>query len=76
VVRLWYRHVNQAERWESVEMTARGGIWRSAIPGPYTDAPYPLQYYFAVTGTGGEAWLCPGFEPDLANRPYFLLRRT
>ena len=30
--RLYYRHVNQAERWESAEMALGDGVWRAAIP--------------------------------------------
>jgi hypothetical protein len=45
--RLYYRHVNQAERFESAEMEAQGAVCRASIPAAYTDSPYPLQYYFA-----------------------------
>ena len=75
-VRLWYRHVNQAERWQSMAMTASGNSWRAAIPGAYTDSPYSLQYYFEPTSRPVHTWLYPGFAPDLANQPYFLVRRA
>ena len=54
--RLYYRHVNQAERWESVEL--RDGA--AAIPASYTDSPYPLQYYFEFHTAPDQAWLYPG----------------
>ena len=73
--RLHYRHVNQAEHWEAVRMDARGGAWQASVPAPHTDSPYPLQYYFELKAGGGEAWLHPGFLPDLSGQPYFVLRR-
>jgi hypothetical protein len=74
-VRLYYRHVNQAERFQSAEMQAAGNTYRASIPGAYTDSPYPLQYYFELREGPARAWLHPGFAPDLANQPYFVLRR-
>ena len=74
-VHLWYRHVNQAERWESAEMTVQGSAWAASIPAAYAGAVYPLQYYFEVR-TDRAAWLYPGFAPDLLNQPYFVLRRA
>jgi hypothetical protein len=71
-VQLWYRHVNQAERWLSAPMERAGTVWRGAIPAAYTDSPYSLQYYFECRGEG-KAWLHPGFAPDLANQPYFVV---
>jgi hypothetical protein len=53
--RLFYRHINQAEYWQSTnDMT---------VPGSYTDSPYPLQYYFEV----GQARL-PEFYYIVRNR--------
>ncbi|HUB77422.1 MAG TPA: twin-arginine translocation signal domain-containing protein [Bryobacteraceae bacterium] len=74
-VRLYYRHVNQAERFESVEMEAWSETFRATIPGSYTDSPYPLQYYFEARESAEKAWLYPGFTLDLANQPYFVIRR-
>jgi hypothetical protein len=75
-VRMYYRHVNQAERFESVEMQVQGGTYRAVIPAAYTDSPYPLQYYFEVRESAEKAWLYPGFAADLANQPYYVVRRT
>jgi hypothetical protein len=74
-VRLYYRHVNQAERYESVEMEARGKVYRASIPAAYTDSPYPLQYYFEVKESAEKAWLHPGFA-DPSGMPYMVLRRV
>jgi hypothetical protein len=112
-VLLHYRHVNQAERYEMVEMQPRDAAFRAAIPGSYTDSPYPVQYLFEIRGAQAEAralpaaarhasplqdggddpalrlreqgqdqaspaanhaWLHPGFNEDLANAPYFVVR--
>ena len=75
-VRLWYRHVNQAERWQSAAMERTGADRRAAIPATYTDSPYSLQYYFELRTAPDKAWLYPGFAPDLANQPYFVARRA
>jgi hypothetical protein len=75
-VRLFYRHVDQAERFEAVEMEAREGAYRGTIPAHYTESDYPLQYYFEVRQSAAKASLYPGFGADLTNQPYFILRRN
>jgi hypothetical protein len=74
LARVYYRHVNQAERWESAAMDRKGPAYIAAIPGPYTDSPYPLQYYFELKSAADRAWLYPGFPPDLAGQPYYVAR--
>jgi hypothetical protein len=74
-VRLYYRHVNQAERFESVEMERHADTYRASIPATYTDAPYPLQYYFEVKEPAEKVWLYPGFAADLSNQPYYVVER-
>ena len=73
-VRLHYRHVNQAERWQSVFMDRKGSAYVAAIPSAYTDSPYPLQYYFELKSAPDRAWLHPGFAADLAGQPYYVIR--
>ena len=63
--RLYYRHVNQAERFVSAEMEARGNLYRASIPAGYTDSPYPLQYYFELREGPAKAWLYPGVRGGL-----------
>lgn len=72
--RVHYRHVNQAERWQSVVMDRKGAAYHTAIPGAYTDSPYALQYYFELKSAPDRAWLFPGFPPDLAGQPYYVIR--
>jgi hypothetical protein len=71
-VRLHYRHVNQAERWQSEPMQSDGRHWRAAIPSEYTESPYPLQYYFEVREGPESAALYPGLGEQLNGQPYFV----
>lgn len=75
-VLLHYRHVNQAERYQSAEMRPEGSEFKAEIPAAYTDSPFPLQYYFEFKSVEKRAWLYPGFTPDRTNQPYFVLRRS
>jgi hypothetical protein len=74
-VRLYYRHVNHAERFVAVPMQERNARFEASIPAAYTDSPYPLQYYFELTEGPEKACLYPGFSADFANQPYFTIRR-
>jgi len=74
--RLYYRHVNQAERWQSSEMQADSNAFHAAIPAAYTGSPFPLQYYFELKSGPKQAWLYPGFTPPFANQPYFVVRHA
>jgi hypothetical protein len=75
-VRLLYRHVNHAERFETVEMQLADTSYRATIPADYTNSVYPLQYYFELKDRPENAWLYPGFTVDLTNQPYFVVRRA
>ncbi|HTX18880.1 MAG TPA: hypothetical protein VMG34_09485, partial [Bacteroidota bacterium] len=72
--RLYYRHVNQAERWVSAEMQPTGKSHRATIPASYTNSPYPLQYYFELKQGRTKARLHPGLAKDLTDQPYFVVR--
>ena len=73
-VLLHYRNVNHAERFESADMIPVERSFEARIPASYTDTEYPLQYYFEIRQGPGRAWLYPGFKPDLANQPYYVVR--
>jgi hypothetical protein len=75
-VRLYYRHVNHAERYETVEMQQIGKSYHAVIPADYTNSQYPLQYYFELNEGPEKAWLYPGFTADLTNQPYFVVRKV
>jgi hypothetical protein len=72
-VNLLYRQADQSQRWRTLEMQARDGEYRGAVPADYTRSSYPLLYYFEVHEAAGSA-VYPGFNPDLSNQPYFLVR--
>lgn len=74
--RLYYRHVNHAERFETAEMQLNGNNYQATIPSVYTDSQYPLQYYMELKDGEGRAWLYPGFSKNLTNQPYFVVRKT
>lgn len=75
-VKLHYRHVNQVETYVVETMAGHHGTWRHTIPNEYTDSVFPLMYFFELHDDAGHAWLYPGFEPDLANQPYYVVRRA
>lgn len=74
-VTLHYRHGNQAERYETAQMTTTGQDFHATIPGEYTVSPYPLAYFFRLSDADGRAWHYPAFNDTLSNQPYFLLRQ-
>jgi len=74
-VRLYYRHVDQAERWTWLEMQGNGGRYSAAVPGEYTQSPFPLQYYFELSRENQAAWLFPGFRATLSNQPYYAVSK-
>jgi hypothetical protein len=72
-VQLYYRHVNQGERWVSMEMQRSNTGYTAAIPGDYTNSVYPLQYYFVLRQGPGSAWFFPAFNATLSNQPYYAI---
>jgi len=73
---LYYRHVNQAERFVVAPMERNDSAYKATIPADYTNTPYPLQYYFEVKTTTGSPLLHPGLTKALVNQPYFVVRRS
>jgi hypothetical protein len=78
--KLFYRHVNQAESWQSIDLSAAASGFHGTIPADYTASLYPLSYYFEVTresasqpAVSSRATLYPGFSASLDNQPYFVL---
>jgi len=72
-VQLYYRHVNQGERWVSMEMQRGHDGYSAAIPGDYTNSVYPLQYYFVLRRGTDAAWFFPAFNAGLSNQPYYAI---
>jgi hypothetical protein len=73
---MYYRPVNQAERYQTVEMHGQATRFAAEIPGNYTNSPYPLQYYFELRRGPASAWLYPGLGPELMDQPYYVVRST
>jgi len=71
-VRLHFRHVNQAEDYQTVDMKAAGSVFRAVIPPEYTDSAFALQYFFELR-TPKTAWLLPGFDPNAPGQPYYVI---
>ena len=76
---LYYRHVNQAERFKVAAMDRREHHYHATIPAAYTDSAYPLQYYFEVKTTTGRTLMYPGVlkgfdEPAVYCRAPFFSR--
>jgi hypothetical protein len=74
-VRLHYRRIDQAERWQSLEMNGEARAFQAIIPGSYTQSPFQLEYYFELRPTGESPTLYPGFNPLFNNQPYFVLKK-
>ena len=74
-VRLLYRHVDQAERWNTLDANATNGACRAAIPAGYTQSEFALEYYFELEDGRGVAWMYPGFNKTLSNQPYFAVHK-
>jgi hypothetical protein len=75
-IRLKFRRVNQAERWQSVEMESQAQVFRATVPGDYTDSVFPIQYYFQLRTESGAVWLVPGLTPKGSGQPYFVVRQA
>ena len=72
---LYYRHVNHAERYETVKMQLSGKSFQATIPAGYTKSQYPIQYYFELKEGPQKACFFPDFTAGLTNQPYFVVRR-
>ncbi len=72
---LYYRHVNQAERYKMTVMEATGNRYHAVIPADYSDSPYPLQYYFELKYSPSSSLLYPGLGVDRKTQPYFVIRK-
>ena len=71
--RLWYRRMNQAERWQSRDME-RG--FSAEIPADYTQSPYAIEYYFELRRDAKSVALYPGFAPEFNTLPYFVVTQA
>jgi hypothetical protein len=74
-VALHYRHVNQAEFWQKVEMKREGEKYMGEIPAEYADSRYPLSYYFTIDTGEPKIIIYPGLDENLSNMPYYTVRQ-
>ncbi|WP_460809889.1 hypothetical protein [Microlunatus endophyticus] len=73
---LHYRHVDQAEAFQQLAMTATNDGYNATIDAGYTASSFPLIYFFAIKDRSGQQAVVPGFEPGLANQPYVLIHSS
>jgi len=72
-LRLCYRHLNQAEPYQYINMRQRYESIDATIDGSFTDSPFPLQYYFQWRTPDGVG-IYPGFAENFRGQPYFVVR--
>jgi hypothetical protein len=70
---LFYRHTNQAEEFSQKPMQRQTEKFQAVIPAQFTDAAYPIQYYFVFRAANDQAQIHPGFGSDLENQPYYVV---
>lgn len=75
-VKMFYRHVNHADRHEMVDMKAAGTRFTATIPAGYTQTAYPLEYYFEVRESASVANIYPGLGAKRIDQPYFVIRQV
>ena len=73
---LWYRRVNQAEKWVMLPMESTATGFHATIPADYIASPYSVQYYFEVLPDSGNRTLYPGLTRDYSTPPYYLLHKA
>ncbi|GAA5162605.1 hypothetical protein [Amycolatopsis dongchuanensis] len=69
------RHLNQAEAYQDIAMTAdREGGFTAEIPPDRTTGAYPIAFFLVARSTAGpDAWIVPGLDKTLANQPYHVV---
>lgn len=69
-MRLHYRHLNQAENWQVVEMKHKGNEYKAIIPGKFIDPAWDIMYAIEVMDIKGQG----GFYPELdMGQPYMVV---
>jgi hypothetical protein len=73
-VYLNYRHANQAKSYQTIKMVRDAELFIADIPASYTDSAYPMIYFFEFENEEKQRRICPGFDKNLSNQPYFSIR--
>jgi len=71
-VKLLYRQADQSQRWRAEEMQSLDRQFRGTIPAEYTQSPYPCCIISTYKKWAKDN--LSGFQSDLSNQPYFLVR--
>jgi len=75
---LFYRHLNQGERYQSTPLQRTGNTLSAQIPADYSQSPYPLEYHVHIASPGASAGtaeaLYPGFHDNFLGQPYFVVQ--
>ena len=74
LVKLHYRHVNQSEKFNSLEMIADGDSFEAVIPEEFTNTSWPVMYFFEVIEKTGTASFLPCINETMDNVPYYVIR--
>jgi len=69
-----YRHVNQSIKWKKIKLIQNNEYLSAIIPSAYTKTPFPLQYYFEFKDKE-QSLFSPGFNDNLSNQPYHVIRQ-
>jgi len=63
-VRLRYRHVNQKEDYQSVEMSRDGEFYSASIPASFVDPHWDLMYFVEIVDQKGNGRIYPDLEVE------------
>lgn len=72
---MYFRHINQAEKWKSVELRSNNQEYEGEIPAEFTSSRFPLQYYFEIKTSPTRATLFPALGKDFNEVPYYVVHR-
>lgn len=67
---LRYRHLNQAEDYETAEMERTDNGFAATLPAEYTSSTFPLVYFAEVYSVGHHPVFVPALDETLSNQPY------
>lgn len=73
-VHLYYRHVNQREEYQMVELSHTGDCWSGAINADYVEAQWDIMAYLAVCDAAGAVRILPGLRSPDSPMPYCIIQ--
>ncbi|MGF1636910.1 MAG: hypothetical protein ACFCUU_07540, partial [Cyclobacteriaceae bacterium] len=74
-ISMYYRHVNQSQFWQAIELNGSSGNYEGEIPANFTSNRFPLQYYFEIETDTDRATLFPTLGKSLTEVPYYVVHR-